>query len=541
VIRRAAWLTLVGYLVLAFGWTARLWVDPAYRQTPNPPDVALLTWFLTWDAHPSLSLHANQLNVPDGVNVMWQTGLLLPGVLLAPLTRAAGAQVTCNLLLTLGLALSAWSAYLALRLLRVSGPGPLLGGLLYGFGPAMVAQAYGGHLQFTLAFLPPVMLVLSVEALRGERRTARTGVVVGLLAGAQLLIGAELLLISVLAGVVVVAVLRPPWRRVGRLLAGAVPTGALIAAWPVAVLLFGPGSASGNVQATGHYQEDLAGLFLPTRLILVHPFAGFTDRFPTGVQERTSYLGVLLVALGVLVVLRRWADQRIRVAAVVLGVFTVASLGADLRVAGFHTGLPLPWALVERAPVLGNVLPSRFPLLVALAVGVLLGVAVERPGRSGVAVAILALVPLIPAPLPAVRVPPTPAYFTTRPTGTLLVLPFPTPTQTDAMRWQAAAGLSFRMPGGFFVGPGRGGKARFGAVATSTTLLLARAGQGVLTPIGPAERAAFRRDAARWRANAVVLGPSPASAVLRSTVTGLLGRPPDQRAGVEVWPIRSGR
>ncbi|MEP6463706.1 MAG: hypothetical protein ABJC62_09905 [Frankiaceae bacterium] len=540
-IRRAAWLTLVGYLVLAFGWTARLWVDPAYRQPPNPPDVALLTWFLTWDAHPSLSLHANQLNVPDGVNVMWQTGLLLPGVLLAPLTRAAGAQVTYSLLLTLGLALSAWSAYLALRLLRVSGPGPLLGGLLYGFGPAMVAQAYGGHLQFTLAFLPPVMLVLSVQALRGERRTARTGVVVGLLAGAQLLIGAELLLISVLAGLVVVAVLRPPWRRVGRLLAGAIPAGGLVAAWPVAVLLFGRGSASGNVQATGHYQEDLAGLFLPTRLMLVHPFAGFTDRFPTGVQERTSYLGGLLVALGVLVVLRRWADQRVRVAAVVLGVFTVASLGADLRVAGFHTGLPLPWALVERAPVLGNVLPSRFPLLVALAVGVLLGVAVERPGRSGVAVAILALVPLIPAPLPAVRVPPTPAYFTIRPTGTLLVLPFPTPTQTDAMRWQAAAGLSFRMPGGFFVGPGRGGKARFGAVATSTTLLLARAGQGVLTPIGPAERAAFRRDAARWRANAVVLGPSPASAVLRSTVTGLLGRPPDQRAGVEVWPIRSGR
>lgn len=538
-IRRAPLLALTGYLVLAFGWTARLWVDPASRQPPNPPDVALFTWFLTWDAQPSLSLHAHQLNAPDGVNVMWQTGLLLPGILLAPLTRAAGAQVTYNLLFTLGPALSAWSAYLVLRRLRFAGAGPALGGLLYGFGPALVAQAYGGHLQFTLAFLPPVLLLLSAEALCGRRRPVRTGVAVGVLAGAQLLIGAELLLISALAGLVILVTLRPRRRRVGELLAGAVPAGLATAAWPLAVLFFGEGSASGNVQMTGHFQEDLAGLVLPTRLLLFDAFSAATDRFPTGVQERTSYLGVLLIGAVLAVAIRQWGDRRVRVAAMVTGVFTVLSLGADLRVAGFRTGVPLPWALVERAPVLGNVLPSRFPLLVGLSVAVLLAAGLQSSGRRGLIIAGVALLPLVPAPLPVTPVVAVPEYFAARPTGTLLVLPYPTPTQTDAMRWQAAAQLSFAMPGGFFVGPGRNGKARFGAVATSTSLLLARAERGERSVIGEPEREAFRRDARRWGVSEVVLGPSGQRGLLRSTVVALVGRPPERRRDVEVWRLLS--
>lgn len=538
-IRRAPPLVLAGYLALAFGWTFRLWIDPAHRQPPNPPDVALFTWFLTWDAHPSLSLHAAALNVPDGVNVMWQTGMLLPGLLLAPLTRAAGAQVTYNLLLTLGPALSAASTYLVFRRVGCRGPGPVFGGLLYGFGPAMIAQAYGGHLQLTLAVLPPVLLLLAAQAFRGARRPVRTGVVLGLLAGAQFLIGAELLLITALGGLVVAALLRPPWRRLGAMLAGAVPAGAAIAGWPLAVLFFGPGSSHGNVQVAGHFQEDLAGLVVPTRLMLADPLSAVTDRFPTGVQERTSYLGVALIGLVVVLAVRQWADRRVRVATVAAAVLTLLALGSDLRVAGLRTGLPLPWAIAERTPVLGNVLPSRFPLLVALAVGLLLALAVARWGRLGVVFGTLALLPLIPAPLPVERVVPVPAYFASRPTGTLLVLPFPTPIQTDAMRWQSAAGLSFRMPGGFFVGPGRTGQARFGAVATETTALFGRVEQGVPAPVGAAEREAFRRDVARWGVHEVVLGPCSAREELRSTVTALVGDPPEQRGGVDVWPLPS--
>ena len=550
-------LALVGYLALALALTARLWLDPGQRQPPNPPDVALFTWFLTWDAHPSLGLHASQLNAPDGVNVMAQTGVLLPGLLLAPLTRAAGAQVTYTLLLTLGPALSAWSAYLVLRRLggligggtgRSTGcgtgsAGPLLGGLLYGFGPAMVAEAYGGHLQFTLAVLPPVLLLLATEAMQGSRPPLRTGALIGLLAGAQLLIGAELLLMTALAGMGIVMAVRPPWRRMARLLAGAIPAGLAIAGWPLVVLFLGRGATRGNIQQTGHFQEDLAGLVVPTRLMLFHAGSAFTDRFPTGVQERTSYLGVLLLGLVGVAAVRRWSDRRVRLAVVLAAAFTVLSLGGELRVAGHRTGVALPWALVERAPVIGNMLPSRLPLLVGLAAAVILavggGAAGQAWGRWGLAACGLALLPLVPAPMAAEAVTPTPRYFADRPSGTLLVLPFPTPTRIEAMRWQAAAGLSFAMPGGFFVGPGPGGQARFGAVPTPTSTLLAEVAAGRTVRVGAAERAAFRRDVARWGVTEVVLGPSAHRHLLRATVTALVGQGAQSNRGVDVWPLPS--
>jgi len=46
---------------------------------------------------------------------MWNTSLLLPGVLLAPVTLLAGPQVTLTLVLTLGFAGSAASLFAVLR------------------------------------------------------------------------------------------------------------------------------------------------------------------------------------------------------------------------------------------------------------------------------------------------------------------------------------------------------------------------------------------------------------------------------------------
>ena len=46
---------------------------------------------------------------------MWNTSLLVPGVLLTPVTLLAGPQVSLTLVLTLGLAGSAASLYWVLR------------------------------------------------------------------------------------------------------------------------------------------------------------------------------------------------------------------------------------------------------------------------------------------------------------------------------------------------------------------------------------------------------------------------------------------
>lgn len=533
--RRRALLVGMAYVVVAFAWTARLWVDPAQRQPPNSPDVALFTWLLTWDAHPSLSLHADQLGLPHGVNVMWQTAVLLPGLLLAPLTRVAGAQVTYNLLLTLGPAVSATAAYAVLRRLVRNEGGAFLGGLLYGFGPAMVAQTNGGHLHLTLAALPPVLLLLTGQVLTGRRRPVATGLVLGGLAGLQLLIGEELLAITALAALLLVLVVRPPWRRLATTAAAGVPGFGLLAGWPLLVQFLGPQHVHGHVQQLGRFREDLAAYVVPSRLLA---FSGPHPDWPTGLQEVTAYVGGPLLGLTGYIVVRRWRDVRVRVAAALGVALGLLALGPNLVVLGYHTGVPLPWALIERIPVVGNVLPSRLPILAGLAAAVLVATVVERWGRRGLAAATIALLALLPAPLDVGRVPGVPAYFTTAPAGRVLVLPFPTPHDTAAMRWQAAAGLSFGMPGGFFVGPDGDGQARFGAPDRPTSLLLARVARtGVVPVVGPIERADLARDDAYWRVDAIVLGPCRFNAALRDTVTALLDRPPVERAGVQHWAL----
>jgi hypothetical protein len=106
-----------------------------------------------------------------------------------------GLPVTVTALYTLALALSAWFASVAFRRYVRSYPAALLGGLVYGFSPAMIAQS-SSHLHLTLgAVLPPLMLLAVDELLHRQRRN-------------PLLVGAGLGFLTELLG-------RPPERVAG--------------------------------------------------------------------------------------------------------------------------------------------------------------------------------------------------------------------------------------------------------------------------------------------------------------------------------------
>src|SRR5258708_9321146 len=115
------WLVVCCYFIGAAALTAHLWVDPAGReQLSGGRDVDLFAWFLRYAAtavaHGRLpSLVTVAMNAPQGVNLMWNTSFLLPGVLLAPLTLLAGPQVSLTLALTMGFAGSAASLFWVLR------------------------------------------------------------------------------------------------------------------------------------------------------------------------------------------------------------------------------------------------------------------------------------------------------------------------------------------------------------------------------------------------------------------------------------------
>ena len=91
------------------------------------------------------------MNAPQGINLMWNTSMLLPGVLLAPLTLLAGPQASLTVLMTLGFAGSALGdVRRAAPVGRQRGRGGL-GGLVYGFSPALIQSAAGHYdLQFAV-------------------------------------------------------------------------------------------------------------------------------------------------------------------------------------------------------------------------------------------------------------------------------------------------------------------------------------------------------------------------------------------------------
>jgi hypothetical protein len=256
------------------------------------------------------------------------------------------------------------------------------------------------------------------------------------------------------------------------------------------------------------------------------------------------------VALAVVIARRR--DAFVRVGFALLVICLVLSLGARLRIGGQPTGLALPWAAMEALPLVHNMVPSRLGLFTALFAGLLLAAALDGLWRRGwwlwralavatAAVVLAALAP--PEPFRTRTVVATPPFFSTAAVRALprdavaLVVPFPRHgRRNEAMVWQAEAGMWFKMPGGYFVGPDPAGGTRHDAPPTTTSVILNRIQRGRRPPeLTPDLRRQIAADLTTWRVDAVVLGPMANREVMDDFLTELLGRSPTTAGGVAVW------
>ena len=170
-------LVLAGCLALAVWLLGATWSAPTGRTLGGGRgDPGVFLWFLRWTpfaAGRQLSpFYSDWLNHPDGVNLMWNTWVPLPGLLLAPLTLAFGPVLSLNVLYTLGYGLSAWSAYLAIRRYVPNHGAAAAGGLVYGFSPSMLAHAH--HPNLILVFLLPWLFVLVDEVQLARCTGSRT-------------------------------------------------------------------------------------------------------------------------------------------------------------------------------------------------------------------------------------------------------------------------------------------------------------------------------------------------------------------------------
>src|SRR5829696_7008320 len=345
-------LILVVYLVLAAvlfrGWRLSPVTD---TLASGGGEVPFYTWVLRWVPF-ALGRGENPfvtgyLNAPDGLNLMWNTSLLLPGLLLAPVTLVWGPVLTYNILLTVGVGGSAWTAYWAIRRFVPSHLAAAAGGLVYGFSPYMRAQSFG-HVNLTFALLPPLLLLLVHDILvRQHRRAWVDGALLGLLAAVQLLTGEELLATTALTGALLLLPLLVSGPRSIRshaphalsAFAVAAAVFGVLAAVPLWYQFFGDyryyGPASGGVD---RYVNDLYTFVVPSQQVLsTDASVKLAATLPGNLAERTGYLGVPLILLAAGVAVTWWSRPVVRVAALTGLGTAVLSMGPYLYVGGHRT------------------------------------------------------------------------------------------------------------------------------------------------------------------------------------------------------------
>ncbi len=421
-------------------------------------------------------LVSNAIQAPGGVNLMWNPSLVLPGILLSPLTLLAGPYAAYDVVIIAAPVLSAWAAFAALRRLVRSSRAAWVGGLVYGFSPAILAESLG-HPQTSIAWFAPVVLLLVHEAVVRRRWPRwRVGTLLGVATAAELLTSEEMVLATAVVGGCAVAVcalqhrqwVRGAAARLGTVLAVGMGVAAALAALPLAVQFLGPYRPSGRLVLGDVVVADAGALLVPASRQLLHLPALLADPWSLVTEDAGTYIGlpIMLLLLVAWQRLRR-VSAAVRWAVPMTVVTTVLAMGPHLHIGGVTTPVPLPWILVDRVPLFEDFDPARLMVLTWLGIAVVVAVTVDhalrrsgRQRRLRLALIAAALATLLPGAVP-VTAATAPAYFTsadaaTIPAGdTVLIAPLTEGSGMRVLIWQIQAGLRWRMPDGNAYGAGR--------------------------------------------------------------------------------------
>jgi hypothetical protein len=331
-------------------------------------------------------------------------------------------------------------------------------------------------------------------------------------------------------------------------------------AYPVWFQFRGPRSYRGIQTVFLDWGEDVTAFFTFARDTL----AGTVGPEHTiGLSEQNTWFGPPLMVLIPVMVVLLWRSSLVTRVVTVVGVlFAIVGLGPYLRLDGVrHRNVILPFRLIEGLPLVNNMYPSRWNYVVIACVAVLLAVACDRVPRLPVprspvpfrrlwylALAV-ALVPLVPVPMPVTTAPDVPAfiasgawreYVDTR--HTLVSVPPPSnPAGKQGQLWSATTVEAYQSPVGYYLGPDERGEGMFGSPRRHFTIYLNTAwGYGRRQDPTPQAVAWVRGDIRYWHAAILVLDVNGRNMwPLYDTVTALTGVTPVMTGGVWVWDVRA--
>jgi hypothetical protein len=518
------------------------------------------------------------VNLPTGSNMMWDTTVPLVAFVLAPVTALFGVMATWNVAIVSALVLDGYCTYCWLRRHTVHAHAAWLAGLLLVGGPYAFVRTFQLNL---LLFFPVPLLIIEVERVFTEVHAnwLRSGLKMGILVAVQVLCGEEVVALCAVAlgtALIILAIshcveLRTRGPAILQSLGGAILAVLLLAGGPLGYQFFGPGRIRGPIQAPDTYVTDVVNFLVPGKYTALVPgfLAGLSNRWSGGPLENDAYIGIPLLLVVLFVAIRWRRDAWVGIVSLTTLAVAIWSLGGHLHVDGTVYRLPpLPGRVLSWLPVLNNILPARFDLMMDLGLAGLLAVFIDRVvmGSSmawrsralGLLSFMIICATVAPsAPVPAYN-PRIPRYFlpggavrTFRPGTVALLVPYGDSEETMApMLWQAVSGFRLRMVAGAMYTAGRNGSPSLGRSlwGTGTTmdcvmqLLQVGATYKVCTsdPVG-----AVRTGLETLHVRVIIMGPmdygsDPALAPpIRRFLTKVAGKPPRRVQGVLVWKYAS--
>jgi hypothetical protein len=368
-------------------------------------DARVYLWNYWWVDKAITELHTDPFETdtifhPLGIGLALHTLGFAQGLLFIPLKAAFGAVAGANLILVWTFLASSLGMYGLARYLGASRLGAFLAGLAFGFCPSRLARLAGHYDLLGTEWIPLYAWVL-LKAFREDTRRFRIAAGAGVLAAVTGYTALSYLVFLVFLTLLILAweVSRTPGRfrtLLGRSVFIGAVTGVLMlpllahVAHDLSTWTYPPYPGSER------YGANVAAYFLPSpdqSLLGDHIGRGF-DR---NVTETTVFPGYLLIAVTAVALFSRELRRSMRFWLTAAGIFFILSLGDTLTAGDWQSGVPLPFMLFSKMPLLHNLrAPSRLALLVMLCLATVFALTwtswLERVHRAGVRIGLTALV-----------------------------------------------------------------------------------------------------------------------------------------------------